>query len=334
MIPSMADFYILGVQISIENHPDAEKLELVKFGEFTCVAQKGLYKDGDVLIHIPIGGVIPDELMNELELPKNRIRMIKLRGITSEGVVCHPKSIQTIEIGKDYAEELNITKYIPPIPTELRGRVEPRDGLIKYDIENIQNYPNVLVENEEVVMTEKLHGTLCRITVHKDEILISSKGMGNKGLAFHGTVDNAYTRAKNKYIKDIEYIKEKIGACTIFGEVFGKGIQDFKYDNETSMRVFDIYKDGVYLPIDKVRFYLKGDLKHVPIVWRGLWDKSQLSKTVGKSLIPHTSHDREGVVIKPVQERRDDKFGRVILKSVSEQYLTRHEENPDATELS
>jgi hypothetical protein len=53
--------------------------------------------------------------------------------------------------------------------------------------------------------------------------------------------------------------------------------------------------------------------------------------TDGRTVVGSGAHLREGVVIVPLAERRDDQIGRVILKSVSGDYLTRKGE---ATEFN
>lgn len=74
--------------------------------------------------------------------------------------------------GVDLQEYLGITKYEPPIPVHLAGEVKNLMGkTLKYDIENIQKYPNVLEQGELVVMTEKLHGC-----VHPDTLIMLPNG--------------------------------------------------------------------------------------------------------------------------------------------------------------
>ena len=120
----------------------------------------------------------------------------------------------------------------------------------------------------------------------------------------------------------------------MFCELFGGKIQDLQYDGVKQARVFDIWKDGEFLSVDEINDCLIGDLKYVPIVWKGRWSMKELYRTVGKSLIPNTKHDREGVIITPVVEQRAKDGRRVKLKSITDQYITRHETNPDATEYT
>ena len=318
----MVNFEVPCGKITILQHPNADRLELVKFQDYTCVSQKGIYSDGDIVLYIPVDSLLPLNIMEDLGLEDSRITRRKFRGIPSEGMIYKPEGIELIE-GNDYSKQLNITKYVAPIPMEFNGKVEPHEGVIGYDIENIKKYPDVLKEGEEVVFTEKLHGTLCSIILEGDKTYVSSKGFCKKSMVFTKDVNNIYVRMVKKYNDDIEYIRSKVGDCIIFGEIFGGSVQDLHYDGEISLRVFDIYKNGSFFTLDKTKHYLQKTLQHVPIIWRGLWSKRELERTVGDTLIPNSACKREGIVIKPVAERYDDNIGRVILKSVSEQYLNR-----------
>ena len=65
-------------------------------------------------------------------------------------------------------------------------------------------------------------------------------------------------------------------------------------------------------------------LKYVPVVWSGPYSYGAVeSHTSGKTRMPGGKHIREGVVVRPWNERDDPEFGRVILKSVAQDYLLR-----------
>ena len=63
--------------------------------------------------------------------------------------------------------------------------------------------------------------------------------------------------------------------------------------------------------------------KLVPQIYVGPYSKEVVEQYTDGTNIEGGFNVREGVVIKPVIERRDDELGRVILKSVSEKYLLR-----------
>lgn len=57
------------------------------------------------------------------------------------------------------------------------------------------------------------------------------------------------------------------------------------------------------------------------MVYRGPFNADVLALAEGDSLIPTAKHYREGVVIRPIEERTDVSIGRVCLKLVSATYL-------------
>jgi RNA ligase (TIGR02306 family) len=250
--------------------------------------------------------------------------------------------------GEDVTSFLGITKYEPPIPTSMAGEVFNAFGkTLTYDIENIKNFPDALIEGEEVVMTEKLHGTWAcfglNVEMNGDEIgtitpIVTSKGLSAKGLAFKDNEANE----KNLYMKTFKelgmYDKLYDTVCCqgglsvyILGEIYGEGVQDLQYGvNGKSFRAFDIYfgepGSGEYLNYDD--FKGKCDLlgiDTVPVLYRGPYSREIIEQnTNGKETVSGTEACiREGGVIKPVIERKVDGLGRVNIKSISEAYLLR-----------
>jgi hypothetical protein len=128
----------------------------------------------------------------------------------------------------------------------------------------------------------------------------------------------------------------------LMGEIFGAGIQDLTYGvskDKPEFRAFDIYLGkkgfGHYLNYDS--FETLCDLvqiPRVPLLYRGPFNEEILKNhTNGKEDISGKQlHIREGVVVKPIPERKTNGLGRVILKSVSADYLTR--KDPNATEFN
>ena len=163
--------------------------------------------------------------------------------------------------------------------------------------------------------------------------------------------DNVYVKRFNLTIRDIfnkmredSYVipsdcnPDKQDYPTVFetgiyllGEIYGKGVQDLTYGTtEPEFRLFDIYVGepgkGRYLDYDeKVRVCTDYNIPMVPLIYRGPFSKDKILEwTDGKETVSGRKlHIREGVVIRPVKERNDSKLGRVMLKSVSTDYLFR-----------
>lgn len=363
----MATFEVKVHDLTIESHPNADALEVARVGDYRSVVRKGQFKTGDVGIYIPEAAVLPDWLIEKLGLvgklagkEKNRVTAVKLRGVLSQGLICPIDYCSDLlgdskfDKGQDLAELLGITKYEPPIPVHMAGEVfNARGYTLKYDIENIKKYPLILTEGEQVVMTEKLHGTwTCFGFDPEVGLIITSKGLSGQGVAFKindANKNNLYIRTfyqvgGDRLIQRVqEYFNEVFGvtnvAFYILGETFGAGVQDLHYgQSKPTFRIFDVFlgspDSGRYLNDDEKEAFCRAvGIPRVPVLYRGPFTKEAVELyTNGKeTLSGKGANVREGVVINPVVERSHPKIGRVILKSVSEAYLLR---GGNATELA
>ena len=113
--------------------------------------------------------------------------------------------------------DLKVTKWEPFIPTshrQLRATGTYGAGnerTVRYDIENVKKYHSVLAEGEQVVFTEKIHGTWCQVGVMAEanahakhgRLIVSSKGLASKGIAISVQSDDerptAYVRVAQQY---------------------------------------------------------------------------------------------------------------------------------------
>ncbi|KKL59152.1 hypothetical protein LCGC14_2218180, partial [marine sediment metagenome] len=136
-----------------------------------------------------------------------------------------------------------------------------------------------------------------------------------------------YPQIKNM-IKCLYAISHK--PIIVFGEIYGSGVQDLTYGMENGVkdfRVFDISDGGTYLPWKTVNGYCyKFDIPTVPQLYKGPFSKNLIEEyTNGDSVLSHNDkfQGREGIVITPLEERKDWQIGRVILKSISVDYLNR-----------
>jgi len=375
----MATFECKVYELTIEEHPNADAIELARVGDYLCIVGKGQFHTGDLGVYIPEAAIVPEWLLEEIGLAgklagkaKNRVKAMKLRGVVSQGLI-YPverdvpeKAINNaikaedidgishhhvVRIGQDCTSILGIEKYEPPIPTSMSGEVFNAMGkTLHFDIENIKKYPDILEEGEEISVTEKLHGTWCCMGYHPDVEenagrIVTSKGLSSRGLAFkfnEQNEKNLYVRMYNKLTNSIgQDIMERFCRLDlhhdkepfyIVGEVYGKGVQDLAYadTNEKAFRVFDIFvgepTGGHYLATDEVKKICQTlDIEVVPELYSGPYTKETVEElTNGKETVSGKElHMREGIVIRPSEERRDDLIGRVILKSVSDAYLLR-----------
>lgn len=333
---------------------------MCRIGDYVSIVRKGQLKDGDLVAYLPEASIVPDSILIELGLlgklagvNNNRIKAVKLRKVLSQGIV-YPAKPHWVE-GQDVQEELGVTKWDPPIPAALRGAVGNGGLGITFDVENIKKYPDAFVEGETVIFTEKIHGTCFIATLYPEDLrqedmiegklAVISKGLGKQNLYFKDIEDNArnvYVRVAKKYnlANQMELLFStmiaKSQTVRIFGEVFGD-IQDLRYGygaGEIDLRVFGLKIGGNWISWDLMETYVKSiDLKVVPVLYKGPFSKQvMLDYAKGKeSVSGKETHMREGIVIYPEHERIIRDLGRVVLKSVSEEYLLRKGEATEFT---
>lgn len=386
----MSEVKVLIEKIFIKPHPNADKLELGNIGHpegWQVVVQKDQFKTGDLVAYIPENSVVPEWLLKKYNFwnesqnkgilagPKgDRIKAIKLRGEFSLGIVIPTVKngmgdfvfLETdynnclghyVLEGTDVTEYLEITKYEPVIPVHLSGEVfYGSDAIsIKYDIENIKNYPELIKEGDPVQISEKIHGTHIQIIyvpennplVHPEMLKVSttdgkvgyfavaSKGLAEKGLFFkwnENNQQNIYLINARPYLENIlNYVYQFDSTIVFCGEVFGFGIQDLHYgrkQNETSFRLFDIYigtrNAGRFVEDQELNMWCERTLlDRVPIMYRGPYNKEFVEGLYQNKKSCYADQIIEGVVIKPVPERNDPAIGRVALKAINEAYLLR-----------
>ena len=333
--------------LRIEPHPNADRLELAAVGGFRSVVGKGSYVDGDLAAYIPEGAVCPDWLITELGLEgrlagskRNRVKAVKLRGALSQGLVYPVRDGkirgQAVAEGDEVTALLELVKYEPPVPIAMQGEVAPAHGAtVHYDIENFKKYPNEFQEGEPVAITEKLHGSWCCLGWHPEHgAVVTSKGMSDKGLRLKlndANVNNLYVRAWHAHEDAFEQARARLAAdgqpFYVLGEVYGRGVQDLHYgEPNPAFAVFDVYvgepSHGHYLGVEQLRESLADLFTLVPSLYDGPFSEAVLLEHTDGATALGGKHVREGVVVRPAVER-DSEFGRVILKNVSGDYLTR-----------
>ena len=353
----MSTFTVTVTRIrAIEPIPNADAIELAVVGDYRSVIKKGQFGVGDLCAYIPEAAVVPVELLRTIGLEgklagaqANRVKAVRFRGMLSQGICIEIKP-GWVE-GQDVLEELGITKWIPPIPAHLAGQVEHAgvEYAFHYDIDNVKAFPDVLIEGEPVVMTEKCHGTLqvaALLPPGPDGTpMTGSKSMLQQGLGFKFVPENdcnVYVRVYRHFdlaarIKQAfpELVTNGIPVY-VLGETLG--VQDLKYganlgrDDGLIFRIFDIRcgrpSNGQFLNDAELDVAcIKLGLPRVPVLYRGPFSKAKmLEVTQGKETVSGKGlHVREGTVIKTQEERRAPglPMERAQLKSVNEDYLLR-----------
>jgi len=319
----MTEFVVEVVKIgAIEKHPNADTLSVTKIGEYPIIIRSTDFKEGDLAIYVPVDAVVPLEHPPFSFLKKPRIKAMKLRGVFSMGLLL-PISEGMIE-GQNVAETLGIKKYEEPLEEEklsTGGDCEhcPFEFPRFTDIESYRRYPTILIDGEDVVLTEKVHGTNSRFVYTQNRLWVGSHNQIKKR-----ELNSIWWKTAERY--ELEKKLANAPDIVLFGEIFG-WVQSLRYGHErgaASLLFFDALdlRQMRYLDHDDFLAVLRRvELQPVPEFYRGPYNKDLLKLAEGNSIIAGASNVREGIVIKPTIRRYDDRVGRVIIKHIGEGYL-------------
>lgn len=328
----MSIFKVEVVKInSVNPHPNADRLDIATFEgmAYQVITAKGNFKPGDLAFYFPIDSVIPDAFLDEFGIRpyySKKLRAAKLRGIFSEGLLIPVGEDFKGNVGDDYTANFGVTKYEYPIPQNMSGDVEAPIGQYKFPSpENLKRYRDVLHEGEEVVVTEKIHGTNFTVLVDADGTHIGSH---------HYFWKNNETNKKLVYIRAYNEhpALHKLPPNTqVFVEIYG--VQDIKYGldkGNLGISLFAVRREGHFLDYSAlVAFCEEFSLPRVPVLYTGPYGWEAVSQFNNANSVLSQECLMEGVVVQPLVERSHPEIGRVVLKLISDRYLLRK----DGTEL-
>jgi hypothetical protein len=365
---------------AVEKHANADTLSTTVVEGETVVIRTGDYVEGDVAIYVPVDAVIPPTVPGTEFLGEHRrIKAKRLRGVYSEGLLLPltgplklgSDGLKDGGVGHDCSGDLGIAKHQDKVPDNwgtstpglsipskrgLAGHFwhwcfhdqlrthEEDPGVPVYDIEPYKRNRHLLTDGDEVVLTEKLHGTNARFGWANGQLYVGSRNHFWRDMASRvpllrerfgewvrtkvlkrpgrGPLKRSlYWQVADQY--DFANLLNKAFArLFLYGEVYG-AVQDLKYGAESGQvwfKVFDIYDLDAKRWLSWHRTQLVCEalgLEHVPVLYDGPFSEAKLLElTSGTSTL--ASHIREGVVVKTKSAEE-----RVILKSVSEAYKLR-----------
>ena len=345
----------------IEKHPGADRLIIVTvLGDYPVITNMVDLKINDLIGYLPIDTIVPDtEDFHFLcpmayesfedengniekrqvgpkypvgEVPeKYRIlKAKKIRGVYSQGML-HP--VTGMNEGDSLVELLDLKKWEEEEEENVhlkKGKGHgagkaPKGWMIPhYDIDGMRKYLSCLQDNEEIVLTEKLHGS-------------------NAGFCHDGEI--LWVKSRNQYKKmdeddmwwdvalreDFEGKMSQYPMMVFFGELYGQ-VKGFRYDTVieggmllTKVRFFDVFntKSGRYLDYDdRIQMMDSIGLERVPELYRGPWvgKEDMYPYAEGPSTL-NPKHVREGFVLNTAVERFEPRLqSRMQVKLVGEGY--------------
>lgn len=337
----MADFEVVVRRLTdVKPHENADRLDIGQVDGYEFIIPKDKHQPGDLGVYIPEASILPDSIIEEVGLrnylagkEKNRVKAIRLRGHLSQGVFYIPANLELHE-GEDVAEVLGITKYEPVVPLNLAGEVEAVPyGVLwpQFDLEDTKKYPDVIPDGELVSVTEKLHGTLGLFVWSQGRCFVASKGIAKQQLCLkEDGKANAYWRVAEQdgiFVKLANFAaQQNLQEVALIGEVLG--VQDLMYGLKPGQLSFYgfalVTVNGLMPPNQLFPALTEIGVKPVPELYRGPFSIAKMRElTSGQTTIHGANHMREGVVVVPITERYDGRLGRVMVKSISPEYLLR-----------
>lgn len=351
----MSTHAVTVVKIHLEPHPNAEALSIMKLDSGNVVVLRTTdWTEGELAVHVQ-----PDYEVNvehkafswlatkdeagNIQRPWERIKVAKWSGVSSYGLMAPVKEFATLARegaveGENVLEKLRsvIRRWDAPVNMQVRGEVVSGPANIvapKYDVENYYKYADNFIAGEQVVATEKLHGSNGRYVWDGEKFHCGSR---SEWKAQDAT--NPWWRALENTpgLKDFLVANPKV---VVYGEVYGTN-PGYKYGvergDQVRFAIFDLllqtslgpqWADWDVLKEARRQFHVpfESTTMWVPIIYEGPYDLETMKDLAsGSTNMPGANPGdiREGIVVKPVKERTFGPNGeRLQVKFVSDEYL-------------
>ena len=330
--------------------PDADRIEVARVLGWDVVVKKGEFKVGDLCAYFEIDSILPfapwSEFLRNKDKPDKpiRLRTVKLRGQISQGLAVPLREVLAAAANDDYnpdefdgmdlTETLGVTKYEPPIPACLAGKVfGQRPWFVpKTDEERLQNIPEIIKEVAGVRLytSVKLNGTSGSYFFYDIPQRVPKPPFGvcSRELELVEDEKNTYWRMAVKY--NLREKLQQAGAFAVQGEICGPGIQKNMLGlKDHELFIFNVYNiaESRYLNYDEfIAFCKQYELQTVPIendniLFTGEETVDELL-ALADGFYPN-GHLREGLVWRPLEEMTSPTLdnGRLSFKTVSNKYL-------------
>jgi RNA ligase (TIGR02306 family) len=307
---------------------------------FLCPKDYEKYEEGGVIKQRQTGPKYPIGSVPE----KNRIIKAKsIRNVYSQGMLIPlpdpiPNDFPTTghkpwREGDSVADAIGLKKWEEPEEENIvdvklkRANAEKAPvgwSIPYYDIEGVRKYLDCLRPDEEIVLTEKIHGSNASFCHDGTKLWVKSRNYYQKF-----DPDTFWWDIAVRY--DLENKLAQFPNYVFFGEIYGQ-VKGFKYDCKlengkmpTKIRFFDIFnlKDMRYVDYDQFLEMIRVvGLEATPELYRGLWLGKELMYPYAEGLTTlGAGHIREGFVLRTAKERFEPKLqSRMQVKLVGEGY--------------
>lgn len=315
------------VPITLEAHPNADTLSIVKVWNYTVVVRTADWEGKTKAAYIPPDNLVPlgNPEFSFLESP--RIKAKRLRGVMSQGLLVPVPD--EFEIGRDVTEYFGVTRYVSPVDMEIGDAIPgPPNQPPKYDLESWFKYGKELEAAcgvEFVVVTEKIDGTNASFTYQNDEMWCKSRSLYRKSnVDSYGNETNLYWKVLKENLWISKLCKD-FPNYHLFGEIYG-WVQENRYSHlpgSLSFVAFDFLRDdGTFFDyLDFVNVVEEYGGKIAPELYYGRYNSQRIESLIDGPSVVDPSVSREGIVIRCIRERWNEQMGRCILKAVSPEYL-------------
>lgn len=184
---------------NIQSIPNADFLELIKVWDYDCVVQKGQFKLGDLACFIEPDTVVDTNksefafLARKGKSNKLRITVRRFRGVWSSGLLMPvPEHVKENDNLWDYFEverwEPKESNLISSAGGNLGANFAesgPSFDVPYYDLENFKKYSKLLNDDEEVVLTTKMHGSQAKYIYSNGRMFCGSRKQWKKPPGFY-----------------------------------------------------------------------------------------------------------------------------------------------------
>jgi len=339
---------------------DADRIQVasLKGLGFSFVIAKDQFKVGEQVLYFPVDSLLPLPLAEKLGVAgklagkdKNRVKTIKLKGISSQGLVGNFELIIPFLVshyGSDWLEKgieikpseitewLGVTKYEPPEVVCHGGKLVRHVEFIEtYDLEGADRYFKVADQMMDipVYISSKIEGSnfYCGVDVTGNCVV------GQRSGAIIPDDSSTHTWWSTAIMQGLLDASIKIrnelfpGMSVILrGELIGSGIQgDYYCIGKHKILIFDIKVNDKYLSAQEfLDICKKYSVQTVPILSVGKTLREWLNGRTVKDASNHRStlvnKLEEGIVVKPMIEQFSNVLGgRMVIKQRSPEYLAK-----------